>query len=211
MKGVLNMATKKLNQKKLLWMVETALLSAIVLVMAYTPLGYLKTAGLEITFIMVPVVIGAATSGPLSGAILGGIFGITSFIQCFGASPFGATLLSINPFFTFITCIPTRILAGFLAGVIFKAVSQKGKEKTGATVASLAGPLLNTLFFMSSLVIFFSGTDYIKGIMEALGAKNVFSFVALFVGVQGIVEAAVCFAVASAVSVALLKALKRYR
>ena len=199
------------NSKKLLKLTVNAVFIAIIAVMSFTPLGYLRLGAVEISLLAIPVAFGGAVMGVGSGALLGLAFGVSSFIQCFGASPFGATLLSINPFFTFITCIPTRILAGFLAGVIFKAVSQKGKEKTGATVASLAGPLLNTLFFMSSLVIFFSGTDYIKGIMEALGAKNVFSFVALFVGVQGIVEAAVCFAVASAVSVALLKALKRYR
>ena len=200
-----------MKKTKTLKLAQLALLVAIVLVMAYTPLGYLRTLGLEISFLMIPVTIGAIVLGPVEGAILGLVFGLTSFATCFGSSHFGAALLAINPVFTFITCVVARVLAGFLAGVIFKAVSQKGKEKTGATVASLAGPLLNTLFFMSSLVIFFSGTDYIKGIMEALGAKNVFSFVALFVGVQGIVEAAVCFAVASAVSVALLKALKRYR
>ena len=75
---------KKMSQKKLITMVETALLGAIIVVMAFTPLGYLRTAtGLEITFIMIPVVIGAATVGPSAGAILGGVFGITSFVTRF--------------------------------------------------------------------------------------------------------------------------------
>lgn len=203
------MSKKQVSQKKILWMVETALLSAIVVVMAFTPLGYLKTAGLEITFIMIPVVVGAVVAGPAAGAILGGVFGITSFIQCFGTSAFGAMLLSINPVFTFIVCIPTRILAGFLAGVIAKAISKGGKKKTAATAASLAGPLLNTLFFMSSLVLFFGRTDYITGIMTQLGANNVFMFIILFVGIQGLVEAGVCFVAGSAVSIALQKAIKR--
>lgn len=205
------MSKNQMSKKKLITMVETALLSAIVVVMAFTPLGYLKTAGLEITFIMIPVVIGAATVGPAAGAILGGVFGITSFIQCLGMSAFGATLLSINPVLTFLVCVPTRILAGFLAGLVFKAIGKKGKEKLGATVASLAGPLFNTLFFMSTLVLCFGNTEYILGIKEALGATNVLSFVALFVGVQGLVEAAVCFVAGSAVSVALLKSVKRVK
>ena len=202
---------KQLSQKKLITMVETALLGAIIIVMAFTPLGYLKTAGLEITFIMIPVVIGAATVGPMAGAVLGGVFGVTSFIQCFGMSAFGATLLGINPILTFIVCIPTRILAGFLAGVVFRAIGKKGKEKLGATLASLAGPLLNTLFFMSALILCFGKTEYILGIKEAIGATNVLSFVALFVGLQGVVEAAVCFVAGSAVSVALLKSIKRVK
>lgn len=203
---------KKMSQKKLITMVETALLGAIIVVMAFTPLGYLRTAtGLEITFIMIPVVIGAATVGPSAGAILGGVFGVTSFIQCFGMSAFGATLLSINPVLTFLVCVPTRILAGFCAGLVFKAVGKKGREKLGATFASLAGPLLNTFFFMSTLILCFGNTDYIVGIKESMGATNVLSFVALFVGLQGLIEAAVCFVAGSAVSVALLKSVKRYK
>ncbi|MBQ8028115.1 MAG: ECF transporter S component [Clostridia bacterium] len=199
------------NTQKTLKLVETALLTAIVLLMAYTPLGYLKTAGLEITFIMIPVVVGAIVGGPSTGAFLGGVFGATSFIQCFGTSPFGATLLGINPVLTFIVCVPTRILAGFFAGLIAKAISKSGKLNISATVASLAGPLLNTAFFMSALVICFGQTEYIQGIMASLGATNVFTFIALFVGLQGLVEAGVCFVAASAVSMALQKALKRFK
>lgn len=201
---------KQLSHEKIIKMAETALLSAVIVVMAFTPLGYLKTAGVEITFIMIPVVIGAATIGPSAGALLGAVFGITSFVQCFGMSTFGTTLLSINPVFTFIVCFVTRILAGYLSGLIFKAFSKKGKEKIAVASASLAGPLLNTFFFMSSLILFFSKTDYIKGIMEALGAKNIISFVALFVGVQGVIEAGVCFVIGTAVSLAVLKSVKRY-
>lgn len=48
-----------------------ALLVAIILLMAFTPIGYIKTAGLEITLIVVPVAVGAVTLGPTAGAILG--------------------------------------------------------------------------------------------------------------------------------------------
>ena len=102
------------------YLVEMALLVAIILLMAFTPIGYIKTAGLEITLIVVPVAVGAVTLGPTAGAILGGVFGITSFIQCFGMSQFGALLLGINPFLTFLVCVPTRILMGWLTGLIYQ-------------------------------------------------------------------------------------------
>lgn len=57
------------------YLVEMALLVAIILLMAFTPIGYIKTAGLEITLIVVPVAVGAVTLGPTAGAILGGVFG----------------------------------------------------------------------------------------------------------------------------------------
>lgn len=206
------MNKKPLSQKRLLWLVETSLLCAVVIVMAFTPLGYLKTAGLEITFIMIPVVVGAVTAGPAAGAILGAVFGITSFSQCFGTSAFGAALLSINPIFTFLVCIPTRILAGWLTGVIFKAIKgKKERTKLGTTVACLCGALFNTLFFTGTLIVLFGSTDFIQGIMTQLGATNPLIFAALFVGIQGLVEAGVCFAAGSAVSLALQRALKARR
>lgn len=96
------MTQKKFSTK---YLVEMALLVAIILIMAFTPIGYIRTAGLEITLIVVPVAVGAVTLGPAAGAILGGVFGVTSFIQCFGMSPFGAALLGINGFLTFLVCV----------------------------------------------------------------------------------------------------------
>lgn len=52
------------------YLVEMALLVAIILLMAFTPIGYIKTAGLEITLIVVPVAVGAVTLGPTAGADL---------------------------------------------------------------------------------------------------------------------------------------------
>ncbi len=79
------------------FMVELALMVAIIFVMAFTPLGYFQTMGLSITFLTVPVAVGAIILGPKGGAICGLAFGITSFMQCFGMGAFGTMLFSINP------------------------------------------------------------------------------------------------------------------
>ena len=68
-----------MKDKKIVEMAQMAVLTAIILIMAFTPLGYLRTAGLEISLITIPVVIGAMITGPAAGAVLGGVFGITSF------------------------------------------------------------------------------------------------------------------------------------
>ncbi len=198
------------RNSKVIYMVELALLIAIILVMAFTPIGYIKTLGLEITLIVVPVAIGAVLMGPSGGAALGAVFGLTSFYQCFGMSAFGSMLLSINPVLTFITCVPTRILAGWLAGVVFKVLHNNDKTKRiSYYAASLAAPLLNTLFFMTCIVLFFYNTEFIQGLSAQLGTSSVFTFVIGFVGINGLVEAVACFVVASAVSKALSVALKR--
>lgn len=186
------------------YLVEMALLVAIILLMAFTPIGYIKTAGLEITLIVVPVAVGAITLGPKAGAILGGVFGITSFIQCFGMSAFGSVLLGINPIFTFIVCVPTRILEGWLTGLIFNGLVKNKLPKTASvTIASLCCPLLNTLFFMGSLVILFADT-----MRTQFGMTKVIPFIAAFVGINGLIEAAICFVLGAAIAEALRRALR---
>jgi len=185
-------------------LVQIALLVAIILLMAFTPIGYIKTFGLEITLIVVPVTVGAVALGPAGGAILGAIFGATSFIQCFGMSPFGAALLGINPWATFIVCMVPRLLMGWFTGLIFAGLRKTNMNKNVAiAIANLVGPLLNTLFFMSALVIFFYNTEYIQGFASLLGTTNVFAFIIAFVGINGLVEAAACFILGTAVSKAL--------
>lgn len=185
-------------------MVQMALFIAIIILMAFTPIGYIKTPALEITLIVIPVTVGAIVLGPTSGAILGGVFGITSFIQCFGISPFGAALLNINPIATFILCLVPRILMGWLTGFLFRALKKVDKTKVVSyAVASLAGPLLNTILFMSALVLFFYNTEYIQGFVSMMGTSNVFAFVIAFVGVNGLIEAGVNFVAGGAISKAL--------
>lgn len=191
------------------YMVELALMSAIIFIMAFTPLGYFRTPGLSITFLTVPVAVGAIILGPKGGAVCGLVFGITSLIQCFMGGSFGSMLLSINPVGTAFTCIVPRVLEGLLCGLVYQAIRRASAAKnTAYFAASLACPLLNTVFFMGAVVVIFYHTEYIQGFVSALGVSNPFTFVVAFVGVQGLIEAVVCFLIASAVSRALGAALK---
>lgn len=201
------------NKHRLAYMVELAVLLAILLMLEITGLGMFKTFGLELTILQIPVILGAIILGPSAGAILGGAFGLLSFWECFGKSQFGATLLGINPFLTFLVCVPTRILMGWLCSLIFRAMDRKLAGTKGDfasyVVASLSGALLNTLFFMTTLCLCFYHTEYIQGFASALGAGNVFLFVVLFVGVQGLVEAALCTVVGAGVGKGVRHALHR--
>ncbi len=78
---------------------------------------------------MIPVVIGAIILGPGAGAVLGAVFGLTSFVQCFGLDTFGTTLMGIQPVYTFIMCMFPRILMGTLCGVIFKGLVRVDKTR----------------------------------------------------------------------------------
>lgn len=57
-------------------MVLLAILAAIMLILAFTPLGYLKVGVIEISFMMVPAAVGAIVLGPLAGLILGGVLAL---------------------------------------------------------------------------------------------------------------------------------------
>lgn len=193
-------------------LVLTALLTALIIVMAFTPLGYLKAGAIEITFITIPVIIGAVLLGPVGGLFLGTVFGITSFIQCFGMSAFGVALFSVSPLRTAIVCIVPRVLMGWLTAVIFKAVSSKDKTSfVQYLVASIAGPLLNTILFTGTLLLLFNNAPIIIQLKEQFGSTNVMAFAAAFVGVNGLIEAGVCAVLGTALCKALSVAMKKMK
>lgn len=190
---------------KTLRMVQTAVLAAILIAMAFTPLGYLKIGAVSITFLSLPVVIGAIMIGPLFGAVLGGVFGITSFIQCFGMDLFGTTLLGINPILTFIMCMVPRILMGLFVGLIFRALSKRDKSKIWSfAVASLSGAVINTVLFVGALILFFGTSDYIRSF-----APNLLAILGVLITFNAVIEAAVCMVAGTAVTKALSKVMER--
>ena len=82
------------------YLVQLAVLTALLLLLEITGLGYIKTPVLEFTVMQVPVILGAIILGPGAGALLGGVFGLTSFWECFGKSAFGmqaSAVASTNP------------------------------------------------------------------------------------------------------------------
>ena len=191
---------------KTLRMVQLAILAAITLIFAFTPLGYLKVGIIEITFMVIPVTVGAMVLGPAAGAILGAIFGITSFIQCFGMSAFGVFLLGLNPVLTCVTCIIPRILCGWLSGLIFRAVHRVDRTRlVSYFVGGLSTALLNTIFFMLSLILFFwKNPMFISKMNEwGIATDNLWLFLIAFVGLNGLVEAIVNSVVGAAIAKAV--------
>lgn len=200
------------QHSRLLSLTGPAVLIAVLLLLEVTGLGMFRTFGLEFTILQVPVIVGAIVLGPSGGAILGLAFGLISFAECFGKSPFGATLLGIQPFFTFLVCVPTRTLMGWLCGLIFRGcrrLFRRARRFLPFAVAGLCGALLNTALFMGTLCLCFYRTEYIQGFVSALGAASPLGFIVLFVGVQGLVEALVCTVLGSTIAKGAWHALHR--
>lgn len=187
-------------------MTQLALLVALELVMAYTPLGMIPVGPINASLLTIPVAIGAMLLGPGAGALMGAIFGATSFINALqGKSAMGIALMSVSPVGYFVQAVGGRILCGLCCALIYMGV-QKLLPKNGKLccgIGALAAPLLNTFFFMGFMMLFFFNTSYIQEKCTALGVSNPFTLVVAMVGVQGLVEAVTCCVIATAVTVPL--------
>ena len=182
------------------------LMSGILFLMAYIPLGYLNIGPLAVTFNVIPVAICAVVLGPTGGAVAGAVFGLTSFLQAMGiggTSALGAALFQINPFLSAVQCFVPRILDGLLIGFIYRGMRKKTNVYASCAVTGFFSAFLNTLFFMTALVVMFGNTEVIQNLM---GGRNVIIGCCMMVGVNAISEMVSSTIITAAVGTALSKA-----
>lgn len=198
------------SDSKVLFMTETAILIAITLLMGLTSLGTLRTPFLSVSLVTIPVAIAAMLIGPVGAFICATVFGLTSLFNAVtGQSGLLSALFQISPFGVFVTAVIARMLMGLLDGLLFRGLRRLTKNPITYYLTGLAAPLLNTLFFMGSLILFFYKTDYIQGMAEKLGAVNPMAFVIALVGTQGLIEAAAGCILGGTVGFLVAKALHR--
>ncbi len=180
-------------------------LTAIMVVLGYVniPMPF----GLSITFNMIPVAIGGIAMGLPGGAAMGAVFGLISFLQCFGIlghSGMGAVLVSVAPWWmSFIQRFCTRVLMGFLTALIYRSLKDKMKTGISCGIAGFCSAFLNTLLFMSVLVLLFGQTEYMQ---NAMAGRSFFAYLVASVGINGLVEMATATVLTGAIGVALKKA-----
>ncbi len=164
------------------------LMTALLIIFSFTPIGTIPIGPLSITLNIIPIAVAAVALGPKGGLAMGCVFGLLSFLQCLGVgipSGMGAILFSISPFLAFIQRFIPRALDGFLVGVIFSACEKRIGRVPACFVAGFCSAFLNTLFFMTALIVLFGNTEYVQGLMNG---RNVLAFVCAFVGVNAVVE-----------------------
>ena len=192
------------------YMVELGALVAIVFIMAFTPLGYIPMPGIKISLMVIPIAVGAILLGPGAGALLGGVFGLTSIIQSMSGDGLGPLMMQISPISNIIVRLPTRMLMGWLVGVIYLALKDSKLKKLAVPIACISSPLLNTIFYMSTLCLLYFNRPEIQE--WAQGAKlpvsNVFAFITALVGFNAVFEATASFIAGTAITKALMIALK---
>ena len=192
-------------------MTQLALLTAITLVLAYTPIGYLPLGPFNVSFLSVPVCIGAVVMGPGVGAFLGLVFGLTSFGNALsGGSVMGVALMSVSPVGYFVQSVVGRVLMGLCTGLIFRAVRKVDRRGFASyVVGAVSAPLLNTVFYMGLMCLIFYNCEYVQNLVASTGAANPILLVLAVVGVQGVIEVLVCGVIGSVISKAVDAALGR--
>lgn len=163
----------KKRNKDTRWMVSTALMAAIVILLANTPLGMIQLPIIKATTVHIPVIIGAVLLGPLAGGILGGVFGICSLISnttaptllSFAFSPFLCSDFS-GIFKSLWISIGCRILIGAVSGwlwILFKKI--RLSSWAALPVTGFIGSMTNTIAVMGSI--------YLLLAREYADAKNI--------------------------------------
>ena len=197
------MQKTKWNTKQL---VILGLLTALTMIFSFTPIGSIPVGPLVITLNVIPIALAAVAAGPIGGLVIGSVFGLLSFLQCFGIgvpSGMGAILVDINPFLAFVQRFVPRALDGFLVGLIFKGVSKLTNSYVACAVTGFFSAFLNTALFMTALVVLYGNTEYVQGLM---GGKNILVFICTFVGINAVCEMLAATIVTGAVGAALCKA-----
>ena len=192
--------SQNVRRTKVSRMTLLALLVAVLIVLAYVniPMPF----GLSITFNMIPVAVAAMAMGLPGGMIVGGAFGLISFLQCFGVfgfSALGAALVNISPVLMFIQRFVSRVMVGVLAALVYKAMDRtRAPLYVKGLVTGFSSAFFNTLFFMSLLVLFFGTSEKLAG---SIAEKGVLMYIISSVGINAVVEM-----VTGAVGTALRKA-----
>ena len=186
------MKTKKHDTR---WMVSVALMAAIVIVLANTPLGMIQLPIIKATTVHIPVILGAILLGPGAGAILGAVFGICSLVSntmaptllSFAFSPFLSTTGIPGALKAIWISVGCRILIGVAAGwlwVLFTKI--KLNQFITLPIVGFVGSMVNTVTVMGSIYFLFA-QQYAEAKEVALTA--VFGLVMGTVTASGIPEA----------------------
>ena len=206
------MTRKKFDTR---WMVSVALMSAIIIVLANTPLGMIQLPIIKATTVHIPVIVGAILLGPSAGAILGFVFGACSLISntiaptllSFAFSPFMSTTGLLGAVKAIWVSVGCRILIGVAAGWLWKLLTKiKMNQTIALIITGFAGSMVNTVTVMVSIYVLFA-QQYAEAKEVALSA--VWGLIMGTITAAGIPEAIAAAVLVLALGNALLKLFRK--
>lgn len=178
------------NNSKIIRLVELAMLLALVVVLQLLG-SVIKIGPLPMSFVLVPIVIGACLLGARSGAFLGGVFGVITMIMGIaGIDTFSYLLFTANPVWFIVICLLKAIMAGFVSGLVYKGLGKAFGERfvyLKTVLSAVTAPIVNTGIFVVGMLLFFFETMEGLPVMfpDAFGQyENAVSLV--FIGLAGL-------------------------
>ena len=180
--------------------VLAAACAAIIILMAFTPLGYIPLPFIKMTIIHIPVILGAVILGPRYGAFLGFLFGLTSLIN--NTITPAMTSFTFSPaipvpgtgkgtWLALVVCFLPRILVGVLPYFAFRGMMKllahvKQGDIAALAVAGVAGAMTNTIGVMGLIYLLFKDA---YAAVRGISADAVAGVVLGIVGTNGVIEA----------------------
>ena len=194
------------------WYIRVALMMAIIVLLANTPLGMIQLPIIKATTVHIPVIIGAIVLGPAAGAILGATFGVCSLISntyaptllSFAFSPFMSTTGMVGAVKALWISIGCRILIGVVAGWLWIGLKKiKCPRIFGYALCGFIRSITNTVMVMGSIYFLFA-QQYAEAKNVAVTA--VYGLVMGTVTASGIPEAICAMILVAAITKALVSA-----
>ena len=196
-------------------MVALAMMGAIVVLLANTPLGLIQLPVIKATTVHIPVILGAILLGPSAGCVLGGVFGICSLISntiaptltSFAFSPFYADGMmgALKAIWISVGC---RVLIGLVSGwlwIILKKV--KVPEMVALPVVGFIGSMTNTVAVMGS-IYFLLAEQYAAAREVAVTA--VYGLIMATITGAGVMEALAALVLVTGIGKALLGPARKF-
>ena len=205
------------QKKDTRWMVQLALMAAIVVVLANTPLGMIQLPIIKATTVHIPVILGAILLGPLAGSILGAVFGVCSLISntiaptllSFAFSPFMSTTGLVGALKALWISVGCRILIGLISGLLWKLfMACRMKDLIALPLIGFLGSMVNTVAVMGS-IYFLLAAEYAAA--KNVGVTAVFGLVMGTVTASGIPEAIAAAVLVTVIGKALLAVFRRLK
>ena len=112
-----------MNKEKTRKLVISAMHGAITIVLGLTPLGFIPLGVMNATTMHIPVIIAAILEGPIVGAAVGLIFGVSSMVKAF-TMPLPTSFVFWNPL---IAVLP-RVLIGIVSYYLYAAFSSRSPK-----------------------------------------------------------------------------------
>ena len=152
-----------------------AIFTAIVIVLQFLG-AFIRFGPFSISLVLIPIVVGAAMYGAGAGAWLGFIFGVAVL-----ASGDAALFLPVNPLGTVVTVLAKGALAGWIAGLVYRALESKNNY-LAVIISAVVCPIVNTGIFLLGCNLFFLET--VSGWASGAGFDNVGTY--MIVGLVGL-------------------------